>query len=282
MHLTGRQSPRPGLLRRIAPFAADLRDHWDLFLQFTMRNFELTLRGSHLGLIWSFLNPLLMLSLYVYVFGFIFKGRFGVIAHETRADYALGIFLGLTRVGFLADTMSAAPAIITGNPHFEKKVIFPLEILPAASVGAAFLRMVIGLALWLAGVAIFGSGPHWQWLWLLILLPPFMLMVFGIGWLFAAVGVFIQDLSQLVAFLVQVAMYASAVFFSAQRITPSIWRILRFNPLLLIIELTRNTILWQQSINFNHLAYVYACGFVVCYIGHRAFQRMRPAFADVL
>jgi lipopolysaccharide transport system permease protein len=178
--------------------------------------------------------------------------------------------------------MAAAPTIITGNPNFVKKVIFPLEILPAAAVGAAFLRMAIGLMLWLIGVGIFGGGLHWQWLWLLILLPPFVFLVLGIAWMFAAIGVFVQDLSQLVAFLVQVAMYASGVFYSAERITPFVWQFLRFNPLLLIIELARNAVLWHQAINIHHLIYTYLCGLAVCYIGHSAFHRMRPAFADVL
>jgi lipopolysaccharide transport system permease protein len=277
------RDPRdPRLLRRLAPFAADLADNWNLLRQFTLRNFELTLRGSHLGLVWSFLNPLLLLGLYVYVFGYIFPNKFGVLPNESRVDFALGLFLGLTFVGFMADSMAAAPSVITAVPNFVKKVIFPVEILPAASVGAAFLRMLISLLLTLTGAIVLGRGAQWGWLWLLAILPPFCMVVLGISWLFAALGVFVQDLAQLVGFLIQVIMYASAVFYPPSRITPEVWHFLRFNPVLLVIDLGRNAVLWNRHVSLPELAYIYVCGFALSYLGHLAFRRLRPAFADVL
>jgi lipopolysaccharide transport system permease protein len=83
-------------------------------------------------------------------------------------------------------------------------------------------------------------------------------------------------------FLTMALMYASAVFFPASRITAPFWVFLRFNPILLAIELARDTALWAQPINYHHLIYLYFCGFVCCWLGHTAFKRMKPAFADVL
>lgn len=80
------------MLRHSIPFAFDLWVHRDLLWQFTLRNVELRHRGSHLGLVWSFLSPLLMLGLYVLVFGYIFGGSFGILPNETRIDYGLGYF----------------------------------------------------------------------------------------------------------------------------------------------------------------------------------------------
>jgi lipopolysaccharide transport system permease protein len=282
MPAAGKDPQKPGLLRRVAPFAADLSDHWDLLRQFTLRNFELTLRGSHLGLIWSFLNPVLILGLYVYVFGYIFRGSFGVIPKETSADYALAIFMGLAFLNFISESMSAAPSVITGNPNFVKKVIFPLEILPAATAGASFLRMLIVLSLTLSGAALWGRGVHLGWLWLIALVPPFCLFVLGVTWLFAALGVFVRDLAQLVAFLSIALMYASAVFYPPSRMSPAVWHIMRFNPLLLVIDLARNAVLWQRSVNLRELAYVYVSCAATAYLGHWCFCRMRPAFADVI
>src|SRR5665213_1112014 len=143
------------MLRRFIPFAADLWTNRALLWQFTLRNVELRHKGSHLGLIWSFLNPLLMMGLYVVVFGYIFRGSFGVLPHDTRVDYALGIFFGLTLFQFVAEVMGLAPIIIISNPNFVKKVIFPLEILPASNVGAALFHLMIGLVLALLGALIF-------------------------------------------------------------------------------------------------------------------------------
>ncbi len=273
------------MLRRLAPFLADFWHHRELLWQFTRRNFELTLKGSHLGLIWSFLSPLLMLGLYVFVFGFIFRGSFGVIPHETRWDYALGILIGLTFFGFVAEVVSMAPLVICQNPNLVKKVIFPLEVLPAAAVGASIGRMLIGLMFAVAGVILLGPGMHPGLLWLPVILLPVVLGCLGASWLISSLGVFIQDINQFMAFLTQIVMFASAVFYSAGRIqeeAPTAWLVLRMNPVLLAIETARDAALWQQPVNFRHLGFLYFAGIVVCYAGYYAFRRMKPLFADVL
>jgi lipopolysaccharide transport system permease protein len=269
------------MLRRLLPFASDLWIHRELLWQFTLRNVELRHKGSHLGLIWSFLNPLLMLGLYVLVFGYIFNGSFGVAAGETRVDYALGIFLGLTLFHFFAEVLATAPSLIVGNPNFVKKVVFPLEILPAASVGGAIFHLSISLGLALLSLLLTGHEISLSLLWLPVIIAPLILLGMGTGWLFSALGVFFRDISQVMQFLSMALMWASGVFFTAQKY-PAAWVYLRFNPLLLAIDLTRDAALWNRPLNLNHLSYLYATGLVTCYLGHLAFRRMKPAFADVL
>ena len=269
------------MLRRLLPFAADLWTHRELLWQFTLRNVELRHKGSHLGLVWSFLNPLLMLGLYVLVFGYIFGGSFGILPHETRVDYALGIFLGLTLFHFVAEVLGVAPSIIVGNPNFVKKVVFPLEILPAASVGGAAFHLLISLGLALLSLLLFGHGIPLGILWLPVILVPLILLGLGISWFFSALGVFFRDISQVMQFLSMTLMWSSAVFFTAQKY-PAAWPYLRFNPLLLAIDLTRDALLWNRPLNLSHLAYFYATGLAACWLGHLAFRRMKPAFADVI
>jgi lipopolysaccharide transport system permease protein len=269
------------MLRRLLPFA-DLWAHRELLWQFTLRNVELRHKGSHLGLIWSFLSPLLMLGLYVLVFGRILGGKFGILPNETGVDYALGVFLGLTVFHFVAEVLGVAPTIIVSNPNFVKKVVFPLEILPVAGVGAAAFHMLISLGLLLLSVLIFGSGLQWGILWLPVVFVPVILFCIGVSWFLSALGVFFRDISQIMQFLTMALMFSSAVFYSAQKISPAAWVYMRFNPVLLAIELARDAALWQRALNHNHLAYLYASGIAACFLGHLAFRRMKPAFADVL
>jgi lipopolysaccharide transport system permease protein len=269
------------MLRRLAPFAADLWLQRELLWQFTLRNVELRHKGSHLGLVWSFLNPLLMLGLYVLVFGYIMGGRFGVLPQETQVDYALGIFIGLTLLHVVSETLGLAPSLIVGNPNFVKKVVFPLEILPAAMVGAALIHLLISLALTLISLLLAGVGLTLAALWVPVILVPILLLSLGIGWFFSALGVFFRDLGQIVQFVTMVLLWCSGVFFTAQKY-PAAWVYLRYNPLLLAIEMTRDALLWHRPVNLHHLGYIYAVGLVACYLGYAAFRRMRPAFADVL
>ncbi|MDB6166359.1 MAG: sugar transporter permease [Lacunisphaera sp.] len=269
------------MLRRFLPFVADLWAQRELLWQFILRNVELRHKGSHLGLVWSFLNPILMLGLYVLVFGYIFGGHFGILPNETKVDYALGIFLGLTLFHFFAEVMAIAPSLIVGNPNFVKKVVFPLEILPAASVGGAVFHLMISLGLALLSLLLFDRGLPLSTLWLPVIILPLILLGLGTSWLFAALGVFFRDISQVMQFLSMVLMWTSAVFFTAQKY-PAAWPYLRFNPLLLAIDLTRDAALWARPLNYVHLSYLYGTSLVLCYVGHCAFHRMKPAFADVL
>jgi lipopolysaccharide transport system permease protein len=270
------------MLRRLLPYCHDLWSHRELLRQFSVRTVEIRHKGSHLGLLWSFLNPLLMLGLYVFVFGFIFDGKFGVIANETRADYAIGIFFGLTLFGFIGEVMAVSPTIIIANPNFVKKVVFPLEILPAAHVAAAGFHLLISLGLALISLLIFGRGINPELLWLPVIIFPLILLALGVSWMFAALGVFFRDIGQFMQFLSMSLMYSSAVFFSATLIPASIWMFLKFNPLLLAIELARNTALWAQPMNYHHLGYIYLISIATCHIGYLLFRKMKPAFADVL
>lgn len=268
-----------------ANFVTSLWLNRDLLWQFCLREVQLRHKGSHLGLVWALLNPLLMLGLYVFVFGYIFKGKFGALANETPVDYALGVFLGLSIFQFLAETVALAPNLIVANANLVKKVVFPLEILPASSVGAATFHLLISLALVLLGISLVGRGLTGGVLWLPIIILPVALLALGIAWLIAAIGVFLRDLTQITQFVTLTLMYASAVFYPVEKIPETsvvLWKVLRLNPLLLALELARDAVLWNRSLNYHHLAYLYAVSILTCYLGHKIFRHLKPSFADVL
>jgi lipopolysaccharide transport system permease protein len=254
-----------------------------LWWQFTKRQVELRHKGSHLGLVWSFLNPLLMLALYVLVFGFIFSGRFkAATVPETRIEYALVMFLGLAIHHFVAEVMTTAPSLVVSNPNFVKKVLFPLELLPAANVGAAVVHFLITLGLVFAGALLSGVPLTWGVFWLPVLVLPLWLSVFGLALGLSAVGVFWRDTMQVTQFLVLALMFASAVFYPVSLVPDPVWIFLRFNPLLLVIQEARGTAFWGYPLNFTHLAYLYALGLLAYLAGATVFQRLRGSFADVL
>jgi lipopolysaccharide transport system permease protein len=265
--------------------ASPLKRIWqsrDLLWQFTQRTIELRHKGSHLGLAWSFIQPLLMLGLYVTVFGYIFGGSFGVLPDEQPVDYALGIFLGLTLFHFVAEAFATAPGLIVSNPNFVKKVVFPLAILPSSAVATATFHLLISLGLVLIGVIIFGQGLSWTALWLPVIIFPLVLMSLGLTFAVSALGVFWRDLAQLAQFLTLTLMYGSAIFFPSSQVPATIWFFLRFNPLLLAVELARDALLWHRAINFTHLSYIWIVGVITLAVGYWIFKRLRPAFADVL
>lgn len=262
---------------------ADLARKRDLWWQFTVRTVELRHRGSYLGLLWAGITPLLMLGLYFVVFGMIFSGSFGVLPDETRTDYALAFFLGLILHQLTAETLSIAPGIILANPNLVKKVVFPLDILPIAQLGATWFNLVISLTLMIFGAIFLGRGVTVAGLvWLPVILFPLLLLTAGACWLFAALGVFFRDLSQVMPFLAQIVLYASAIVYPIAKIPANIWVFLKWNPLLHSVELARDALVWDTPLNLTHLGYTYVAGTGMFLGGRWVFLRLQSAFADVI
>jgi lipopolysaccharide transport system permease protein len=257
----------------------------ELIAQFTRRAIELRHRGSRLGALWALINPLSMLALYYVIFGVIYDTRFEVLPGETGYDFLLAMFLGLSLFHAFSETLAWAPGVITANPNFVKKVVFPLEVLPVAQIGAAAFHLAVSLALVLAGSLFSTAGISWNVAWLPVLLLPLLLLSLGMAWLLAALGVFVRDIGQVTGFVITVLLFASAVMFPSQRIVetaPQLWTVLRWNPLLQLIDLARHTVLWQQPMPLLKLTYVYACGIGVFALGAIFFALLRRSFAEVI
>ena len=254
----------------------------DLWWQFTVRAVEMRHRGSYLGFAWAVLNPLLMAALYVTVFGVIYKGRFHVRADETGMDFAIGVFLGLTLFHIVAETIAVAPTIIVGQPNLVKKVVFPLEMLPLSQLSAFWFHAMISLALCLLAQVILGRGLDSGLLWLPLILIPHLFLTVGLGWLLAALGVFFRDINQVVAVVSTIVLYASAVFFSPHILPPVAWAILKWNPLLLTVDLARDAVIWHLPVNLHHLAYIWVAGVALFFFGAWFFRDTKRSFPEAL
>ncbi|HXA81270.1 MAG TPA: ABC transporter permease [Opitutaceae bacterium] len=257
----------------------------DLWWQFTVRAVELRHRGSHLGIIWAVLNPLLSLALYMFVFGVIFKIKFGALPQESSVDIALAIFLGLILFHVTAETLGIGPTIIVGQPNLVKKVVFPLEVLPLAQISSFWFHLLISLGLLLFGIAVLGRGlTVTGLLWLPVVLLPHLLLTTGLCWFLAAIGVFFRDITQMIQFVSQIILWASAIFYPLSRFQGSavIWNVLKWNPLLQTVQLARCALLWHLPIDLRWLAYTYAVGAATFLAGSWFFKKTQSAFADVL
>jgi lipopolysaccharide transport system permease protein len=253
----------------------------DLVWQFTRRNIELRHRGSRLGAFWALLNPVSMWALYFFVFGRVYGTRFGHIEGETEFDFSLALFLGLTLFHVFTETLSMSPTLITNNPNFVKKVVFPLEVLPVAQLGSAVFHLLVGLALVLVGSVFSTAGLTAHVLWLPVLILPLVLFAAGVAWFLSALGVFLRDVGQVTAFVASALLFASAVMYPPSKI-PENFEWLRFNPLLQIVNLARDTVLAEQPIAWGWLGYTYIVATLVFVGGAIFFSLLRKSFAEVI
>lgn len=257
-----------------------------LLKQFIIRVFQQRHKGSLLGVMWAVLLPIMMMGLYTLVFGFIFGSSYDVIPNESKVDFGLGIFLSLTIFGLVSEAFALSPTTILDNPNFVRKVVFPLEILPIANLGASFLNFLISVMLFLFGQVFLGSGLSIDALWLPLIIFPIVVLSVGVYWFFSALGVFLRDLNQLMVFVTQAMLYSSAIFYSTGKIDGTnlefLLPILHINPIVHAVELSRDVMLWHIPMQLSDLTYLYGFSFITFCFGFAFFQLLKPAFSDVI
>ncbi|MDE1997951.1 MAG: ABC transporter permease [Burkholderiales bacterium] len=238
-------------------------------------------RGSALGLLWSFFNPLFMLVVYTFVFSEVFKARWSA-GSESKTEFALVLFAGLLVFNLFAECINRAPSLILSNPNYVKKVVFPLEVLPLVNLLSALYHMLMSLVVWLAAYLILFGLPHATVLLLPLVILPFALFIMGLSWAMASLGVFLRDVSQFIGVVVTTLMFLSPIFYPASALPETYRHILYFNPLTPVIEMTRDVLYWGKTPDFLVLTMYWMATGAVAWLGFVWFQKTRKGFADVL
>ncbi|MFW0758502.1 ABC transporter permease [Pseudomonas sp. H11T01] len=252
-----------------------------LIIALTKREILGRYRGSSLGILWSFFNPLLMLAVYTFVFSVVFNARWSS-GSESKTEFALALFAGLTVFGLFSECVGRAPGLILSNVNYVKKVVFPLEILPWVSMGAALFHAFISLVVWLIFYGIFFGVPHLSVLLLPFVILPLLFFSMGISWVFSSLGVYLRDISQIIGVAITMLMFLSGIFYSVSSLPVEYQELLKINPLVPIIEQARDVLIWGKKPDYLLLFSYLGGSLVSAWLGFVWFQKTRKGFADVL
>ena len=252
--------------------------HRYLLGQLIKRDVLLRYRGAMFGLAWIFLSPLLMLTIFAFVFGHIFQSRWP--QQPEGIPSWLMLYTGLIVFNLFGEPVGRAAGTVRGYPAYVKKIIFPVAILPLVPLGAGlvhaafnFLILVIALA-WVSQLSV-------TLLLFPLLLIPVLLLAVGLSWFLAAWGVFIKDMTQIVPLFVQMLLFLSPVFYPASAVPEFLRPIYAINPLGAVIEAIRAAML---NLPIPWLAWLSALGIgaLTALLGLAFFSHARDEFADAL
>ena len=250
--------------------------------RFVVREVHGRYRGSYMGIFWAMITPLLSLAVYTFIFvgiaGMTWPGTTGFV------QPALRLFSGLIAFGVFAECVSRAPSLITSNPNYVKKVVFPLELLPVSMLGAAIVHSLfsMGIAL-LVQLVTTGSLP-----WTLVFLPliylPLVALSLGLAWILATLGVFIRDIGNLTGVVVQILMFLTPIFYPLDRIPgrPLVRGLLKYNPLAVITDSFRCVINEARMPDWPAWGVVTIASLLLAMVGYMFFRRMERSLADVI
>ena len=252
-----------------------------LIWEMTKRDVIGRYRGSAMGILWSFLNPILMLIVYTFVFNVVFRARWGG-EDGGKIEFAIILFVGMIMHALFAECVNKAPTLILSNVSYVKKVVFPLEILPWITMGSALFHTTISVVVLLAAFALTHYYLNWTIVFLPLLLLPLILLTMGITWFVASVGVFLRDVGQTTGIITTVMLFLSPVFFPVSALPDGYQFLLQLNPLTFMIEQARNILVWGRPLNWEGLGIYFVFSLIVAWLGLFWFQKTRRGFADVL
>jgi len=231
-------------------------------------------KNSFLGVLWTFLNPLLQLAVYALIFPLILK--------TTQPYYVIFVCVGLIPWTFFTTSVSQSAFTVVANGNIVKKVYFPREILPVSVVASGAVNFMISTLIILAFVIFSGLGvTKYIILYPLILLIQCILQL-GIAFILSAITVYLRDIEHFVQIILMVLFYATPIVYSGDSIPEAFKFIITLNPMAHILEGYRAIFYNQTMPNMASLGAVLFVSLILCVIGYYIFKKLQKGFAEEL
>lgn len=274
-------SAKPGFWGAIFGSLATVYERRWLVKYMTQREISRSYQGSYLGLVWSFLSPLLMVILLTVVFSEVIGIRFREVAGDSSLNFGLYLYCGLIPFLAYSQAVSQGVNVIRRNRNLVQGVVFPLEILPVTTVIAALVQGAVGIGAVMVVLAVLEHQLHWTVVLLPLVLVPQLLFTLGLCYLMAVAGVYVPDVRETLKAVVRATFFITPIIWPVSRV-PADWRFLvDYNPLAILVEAYRGLILEgdptpEGALYFSLLALaLFVLGFVV-------YNRVKQRFADLI
>ena len=254
-------------------------EHRALLRQMIARDVTARFVGTSLGAVWSLIQPFILLCLYTFVFGVIYRVRFQV----EGVGFVPFLFCGLWPWLAFQDACLRSVTVIVENAQLMKRVQFPSELLVVSAVVSSFLSHAVGFGLMLLGVGVWQGGVSPLALGLLAV--PFSLQVLlavALGLLLSPANVFLRDVLPLVTALFTVWFFLSPVLYSLQMVPSVLQPVLAWNPLAPILDLYRALILTPEQVAWSWVLYPLILSLLLLGLAQRVFAGCKGYFADYL
>ncbi len=274
--------PSPG----IGPFSVvtSLTRHRALIGRMAWRDIQSRYRGSLLGTAWTVVVPFLLLMIYTFVFGFVLKARWSgpLGPSQNQTEFAVILFSGLIPFWMFGEVIGRAPGLVRENINYVTKIVFPIFILPWVAGLTALFNMVVSLAILLVARWVVMGTPPATALLAPLALVPLVLLIMGLAWFCASIGMFVRDLGHIVSLVINGLMFLSPIFYPAEALPEGLRPWLSLNPLTIPIEAFRDLLLWGRLPDPTVLGIYWLVSFVFAWAGLQWFLKTQKGFSDVV
>lgn len=239
-----------------------------------LKEFRGKYKKSFLGVLWSFINPLLQLLIYSVVFSFIMKSDI--------ENYTVFLVVALIPWTFFSTTLIQSTNAIVINGGILKKVYFPREILPISIVTSNLLNFLISFLIILGALLISGVGiSPYILLFPVILIIQYILSI-GFAFILSSITVYIRDLEYFINILMMLWFYLNPIVYSIDLIPSKLMPIFQLNPMLYVINAYRDVLYYQQLPNMKMLGFLFVFSTIFCFAGYHIFKKLEKRFVEEL
>ena len=229
-------------------------------------------KNSFLGVLWSFINPLLQIAVYAFVFQ--------IIMRSNIENYAVYLCCALVPWQYFSSVVLRGAATIIDNGNIIKKVYFPREILPISIVTSEGINFLISTIIILGFVIISGIGLSVNIFWYFLILAIQYIISLGISFIVSSLSVYFRDFLHLLGVFMQLLFYATPIVYSANDVPAGFRWLLKINPMSYLIEGYRSIFYDKIPPNFRSLGIALIMGIILCVIGYLTFRKLEKGFAE--
>ncbi len=229
-------------------------------------------KGSFLGILWSFINPLLSVLVYAIIFPYIMR--------DSIDNYLVYLITGFIPWTFFTLSIQMGMISVLVNANIIKKVYFPRIILPISSVTSALVNFLISCLIILLFTIGSGIGIGVSLIYLPLVILTQYIMLLGITFILSSVDLYFRDIENIVNFLIQMLFYATPILYSKDIFPSEIAWILNLNPMSHIIDGYRAIFFYQTAPNFVSLGLTFVFSFVLMIAGYFIFDKLQKGFAE--
>lgn len=249
-------------------------DYWYLLRQLILKDFKIRYRNMSLGVFWSLLNPLVMMSVYVYVFSNIFKSAI--------PNFSVHLLSAIITFNFFTSAWLGSTTSILDNAGLIKRNPVRREIVPIAAILSNIPHLLIQMCLLAAFVIFTGVGMNIHWLWLPLVWGLEMICIIGLGLATSALYVFVRDVRYVVESVNLVLFWLVPIIYTFDMVPQSMKNLYQYNPVAALVLATHNIVLQAKAPSFTLLVKLTLVALVTLVLGLEIFKRVQRRFYEYL
>lgn len=229
-------------------------------------------KGSFLGVLWSFVNPLLMVLVYAIVFPYILRVQ--------EKNYLIFLIVAIIPWNFFTTVINQGTTTVLYNGNIIKKVYFPREILPISVVTSGLINFFISCIIILVFILFSGMGFSWYLIFLPIIAIIQYVLSLGLVFILSAINVYIRDAEYIVNFVIMMLFYGTPILYNSSTFPQKVKWLFNCNPMAHVINAYRDIFYYQKMPDLASLGIVAVVSFLLLFMGYKMFKHLEKGFAE--